>query len=47
VTDSHNLSATSKMALTAAGELQTQQQLITHTATETDDHAMELIVDAA
>ena len=46
-TDSHNFSATEKMRLTAAGKLETKQQHINHTATETDDHALEIDVDAA
>ena len=45
--DSHNLSSTSKMDLTAAGELNTLCQTIAHTATEPDDHALEIDCDAS
>jgi hypothetical protein len=47
VTDSHNLSSTSKMNLSAAGELHTLQQLISHTADSADDHALEIDCNAA
>ena len=46
-TDSHNLTSTSKMSLTADGELHTLCQTIDHTATEADDHALEIDCDAA
>ena len=46
-TDSHNLTSTSKMSLTADGELNTLVQTIDHTATEADDHALEIDCDAA
>ncbi len=46
-TDSHNLSSTSKMDLSADGELSTLQQCVNHTATATDDHALEIDCDAA
>ena len=46
-TDSHNLTSTSKMSLTADGELHTLVQTIDHTATEADDHALEIDCDAA
>ena len=46
-TDSKNLTATSKMDLTAEGELNTLCQKVTHTATQADEHALEIIADAA
>ena len=59
VTDSHDLSSTSKMALTAEGNLglgtttpaQTfhviGEACVEHTATQPDEHGLELMVDAA
>jgi DNA-binding transcriptional LysR family regulator len=44
--DGHNFSATVKMTLTAAGELQTLCQSIIHTADADDDHALEIGCDA-
>lgn len=46
VTDAHNFLSTIKMTLKANGELETQQQIITHTALSDDDHALEIDCDA-
>ena len=47
VSDSHAFAATPKMTLTAEGELETLCQKVTHTAIQGDDHALEIIADAA
>ena len=48
VTDSHNFSNTTKMSLSAAGELAVTGAIdVVHTAAQTDDHALEIDANAA